>query len=209
MPLNIDWQQILLHLLNFAILAGGLYLLLYKPIKDFMKKRLEHYEAREAQTRQREADADAMREKYKTLLREAEQEILRRREKVGEELEAEKRQQLAEARAEARKILSTAAKTAELRAKKSLEDSHEEIRALAIGMVERMVVESSSDALDQFLNEVESGPVKASNDYEAADSARQPVLQPEGSELSSSGGKRSAIRRNGSTKQRERGGHRG
>ena len=22
-PLNIDWQQILLHLLNFAILAGG------------------------------------------------------------------------------------------------------------------------------------------------------------------------------------------
>ena len=28
-PLNIDWQQILLHLLNFVILAGGLYLLLY------------------------------------------------------------------------------------------------------------------------------------------------------------------------------------
>lgn len=29
-PLNIDWQQILLHLFNFAILAGGLYLLLYR-----------------------------------------------------------------------------------------------------------------------------------------------------------------------------------
>lgn len=175
MPLNIDWQQILLHLLNFAILAGGLYLLLYKPVKDFMAKRLEHYEAREAQTRQREADADAMREKYKTLLREAEQEILHRREKVGEELEAEKRQQMAEARAEARKILSTAAKTAELRTKKALEDSHEEIRALAIGMVERMVVESSGDALDQFLNEAESGPVKASkasdNSASAVDSA--------------------------------------
>ena len=160
MPLNIDWQQILLHLLNFAILAGGLYLLLYKPVKDFMAKRLEHYEEREAQTRKREADADAMREKYQTLLREAEQEILQRREKVGEELEAEKRQQLAEARAEARKILSTAAKTAELRTRKALEDSHEEIRALAIGMVERMVVESSGDALNQFLNEAESGPIK-------------------------------------------------
>ena len=160
MPLNIDWQQILLHLLNFAILAGGLYLLLYKPVKDFMAKRLERYEEREAQTRKREADADAMREKYQTLLREAEQEILQRREKVGEELEAEKRQQLAEARAEARKILSTAAKTAELRTRKALEDSHEEIRTLAIGMVERMLVESSGDALDQFLNEAESGPIK-------------------------------------------------
>ena len=161
MPLNIDWQQILLHLLNFAILCGGLYLLLYKPVKDFMAKRLAHYEAREAEARQREADADAAKEKYQALLRQAEQEILARREKVGEELEAEKRQQLSEARAEARKILSTAAKTAELRTKKALEDSHEEIRALAIGMVERMVVESSGDALDQFLNEAESGPVKA------------------------------------------------
>ena len=27
-PLNIDWQQILLHFFNFSILVGGLYLLL-------------------------------------------------------------------------------------------------------------------------------------------------------------------------------------
>lgn len=43
-PLNIDWQQILLHLLNFVILFAGLYLLLYKPVKAFMQKRREHYE---------------------------------------------------------------------------------------------------------------------------------------------------------------------
>ena len=40
-PLNIDWQQILLHLLNFVILAGGLYLLLYQPVKAFMEKDFE------------------------------------------------------------------------------------------------------------------------------------------------------------------------
>ena len=39
LPLNIDFQQILLHLLNFVILAGGLYLLLYKPVNKFIKKR--------------------------------------------------------------------------------------------------------------------------------------------------------------------------
>ena len=43
-PLNIDWQQILLHLLNFVILFAGLYLLLYKPIKAFIQKRKAHYE---------------------------------------------------------------------------------------------------------------------------------------------------------------------
>lgn len=178
MPLNIDWQQILLHLLNFAILCGGLYLLLYKPVKDFMARRLTQYEAREAETRQREADADAMKEKYQSMLRQAEQEILARREKVGEELEEEKRQQLSEARAEARKILSTAAKTAELRTKKALEDSHEEIRALAIGMVERMVVENSGDALDQFLNEAEGGtvkPVKSGKSAEASGTQSKPA----------------------------------
>ena len=47
MPLNIDWQQILLHLLNFLILAVGLYFILYKPVKKFMKKREVDYAARE------------------------------------------------------------------------------------------------------------------------------------------------------------------
>ena len=35
-PLNIDWQQILLHFFNFSILVGGLYLLLFKPVKSFI-----------------------------------------------------------------------------------------------------------------------------------------------------------------------------
>ena len=30
LPLNIDWQQILLHALNLVILVGGLYALLFK-----------------------------------------------------------------------------------------------------------------------------------------------------------------------------------
>ena len=31
MPLNINLQQILLHALNFVILFGAMYFLLYKP----------------------------------------------------------------------------------------------------------------------------------------------------------------------------------
>ena len=56
-PLNIDWQQILLHLFNFAILAGGLYLLLYRPVKDFMKKREEHYQSMDEAAERARADA--------------------------------------------------------------------------------------------------------------------------------------------------------
>ena len=44
MPLNINLQQILLHALNFVILFGAMYFLLYKPVKSFMDSRKAHYE---------------------------------------------------------------------------------------------------------------------------------------------------------------------
>ena len=44
MPLNIDFMQILLHMLNFVILAGGLTLLLFKPVKKFMAERKKYFE---------------------------------------------------------------------------------------------------------------------------------------------------------------------
>ena len=58
-PLNIDWQQILLHFFNFSILVGGLYLLLFKPVKRFMEKREKHYADMEAAAVAREKDTEA------------------------------------------------------------------------------------------------------------------------------------------------------
>ena len=42
-PLNVDWQQILLHLFHFIILFGGHWLLLYKTVKNFKAKREAYY----------------------------------------------------------------------------------------------------------------------------------------------------------------------
>ena len=156
MPLNIDWQQILLHLLNFVILAGGLYFLLYKPVKAFMAKREAHYAEREADVRKMEADAKAMKAQLEENLIRADEEIQRQRERVHEELTAEKQRQMDEAREQARGIIATASQTAEMRTKKAVEDARDEIRSMAIGMVEKMVLESGGDALDQFLDEAES-----------------------------------------------------
>ena len=43
MPLGIDFAQIFLHLFNVVILFGGLYFILYSPVKKFMDKREEYY----------------------------------------------------------------------------------------------------------------------------------------------------------------------
>ena len=155
MPLNIDWQQILLHLLNFAILAGGLYFLLYKPVKNFMGKREAHYREMNEQAEKALSDAKNLRKRYEDKLNAAEDEISHMRARVSDELEEEKQRRLAEARAQARRIQETAAKTAEIRSRKALVDANEQIRALAIEAVEKLLI-NDGNALDKFLDVAES-----------------------------------------------------
>ena len=74
-PLNIDWQQILLHLMNFVILAGGLYFLLYKPVKAFMDKRAAYYQERADQAAQTTQAAQQLKADYEARLSAADDEI--------------------------------------------------------------------------------------------------------------------------------------
>ena len=57
-PLNIDWQQILLHLFNFTILFGVLYFLLYSPVKNFMQNRQRYFEDLDEQSKSDLKDAE-------------------------------------------------------------------------------------------------------------------------------------------------------
>ena len=134
-PLNIDWQQILLHLLNFVILAGGLYLLLYKPVKTFMEKRQQYYQEQDAKAAKTLADA--------------------------EKTAAEVRQQLknadADARAQAEQILADAHAAAQREHDKLLSDAQKELKDLAVTATEKLVLQSDGDAFDQFLDAAERG----------------------------------------------------
>ena len=64
MPLNINFQQILLHMFNFVILAFGLYMLLYKPVVAFMKKREDHFADLEKQAQEAKSQAEATLAEY-------------------------------------------------------------------------------------------------------------------------------------------------
>ena len=92
LPLNIDWQQILLHAFNFILLGGGLGFLLYKPVKKFMNGREEYYKNMDAEAEKKLADAKADAEKYSKLLADAEKET-----------EAMRAEKLADAEREARR----------------------------------------------------------------------------------------------------------
>ena len=130
-PLNIDWQQILLHLLNFVILAGGLYLLLYQPVKAFMEKRQSFYREQDAQAAELLADA--------------------------KQAAASVQKQLSEAQTQADQILADAHAAAQREHDKLLADAQKELQDLAVTATEKLVLQSGGDAFDQFLNQAERG----------------------------------------------------
>ena len=112
MPLNIDWQQILLHLLNFLILAVGLYLLLYKPVKAFMKKREDSYAEREKKTEEALRDAEKRRGEYEDKLARAGEEIADIRQKASAAMEPVKAAKLRDAQSYAAQLVAAARATA-------------------------------------------------------------------------------------------------
>lgn len=149
-PLNIDWQQILLHLLNFVILAGGLYLLLYKPVKTFMEKRQQYYQEQDAKAAKTLADAEKTAAEVRQQLKNADAD-------AAAKLAAAMQRQLSDARAQAEQILADAHAAAQREHDKLLSDAQKELKDLAVTATEKLVLQSDGDAFDQFLDAAERG----------------------------------------------------
>ncbi len=156
-PLNIDWQQILLHWMNLAILAGGLYFLLYKPVKDFMARREAHYQELEEEARARLRQADELKEQYRAQLDGAEEEIAQSRSKAQQDLQKSVQEQLDQAQRQAAQIVSKAREEAEYSRERTRKESQRELRELATAAARKLVFQPDADPFDQFLNLAEGG----------------------------------------------------
>ena len=155
MPLNIDWQQILLHWMNLVILAGGLYFLLYWPVKKFIAKREEHYKQLEEQANDKIAEAEQYKAQYGEKLAGADEEIHQARAKAQLAVEQSTQEQIAQARAEAEQIVAKARAHADRIKERAIHDSQDEIRRLAEKATGRLALQK--DPFDQFLDLAEGG----------------------------------------------------
>ena len=156
-PLNIDWQQILLHLLNFAILAGGLYLLLFKPVKAFMEKRESYYQNMDSEAKQKLQDAEALKDSYTRQLDSAAQEIAQKKADAQKAIEASRSEQLKAAKDEADRILQAARANTEREHDKMLRDAQKEMADLAVTAAEKLLLKGEGSPYEQFLNAANAG----------------------------------------------------
>ena len=155
MPLNIDPQQILLHWLNLAILVGGLYFLLYKPVKNFIAKREEHYKELDRQAEDKIAQAEQLQTQYSEKLAAADEEIRQARAKAQQAVEQSTQDQLDQARAQAEHIVAQARAQADRIKEQAVHDSQDEIRKMAETAAARLALRK--DPFDQFLELAEGG----------------------------------------------------
>ncbi len=151
-PLNIDLQQILLHLLNFAILSLGLYLLLYKPIKNFMDKREDYYKNIREQAEATLKQAEGIKESYEKRLKDVEKEMEEHKAKAIQEAVNDADEILNSARKEAERIISEAQNTARMEKEKIVEEAKKDIAIMVVETTEKLLAQSDKEAFDQFLN---------------------------------------------------------
>ncbi len=152
MPLNINLQQILLHLFNFAILFGGLYLLLYKPVKDFMDKRQAKYKEMADQAASTTQQAEALKSQYQAKLDQADQEIAERKKQAQQDMQEKLNQQEADARQKAEQLLAKARREAESDKENIMESASRQIRSLAEEAASKLARQSVSDVYDEFID---------------------------------------------------------
>ena len=157
MPLNIDLQQILLHWMNLAILTGGLYFLLFKPVKSFMDKRTAHYEEMDRQAADKLAQAERLAAEHQAKLDHADEALRYERSQLQQAAAQAAQEQLDHAEEEADRIIAKAHVEAEQTRERALRESQRELRELAVQAARKLAARPETDPFDQFLNLTEGG----------------------------------------------------
>ena len=154
-PLNIDWQQILLHVFNFVILVGGLYFLLYNPIRKFIAKREEHYRKLDEEANAKLASAQKYDAEAKARFESAGNEIREKRMEAETKLNSYIAAQMKEADAKAEKLVADAKKAAQEQKQEILDSAKKDILLLTREAAIKIISPDTDEAYRRFLDAAE------------------------------------------------------
>lgn len=156
MPLNIDFMQILLHMLNFVILAGGLTFLLYKPVVKFLNERKAYFENTTRENEEKAKELEEIKADYESKLEKAKLDISEMRAEAEREMADVSKAYINEAKEKASAILSSAEKEAEERKEHILDSAQTEIGELVVSATQKLLSdtvtpERNSALYDEFI----------------------------------------------------------
>lgn len=151
MPLNIDVLQILLHMLNFVILAGGLIFLLYNPVIKFLDERKKHFEDLENENKRIAEENEKLKSEYEARAAQIKKEIEEMRSSAEKELADISKSYLNEAKEKASAIISAAEREAEDRKEHILDSAQTEIGELVITAAQKLLSDTVTPERDSAM----------------------------------------------------------
>ena len=155
-PLNIDILQVLLHMLNFVILFGGLTLLLFVPVCKFLDERKAYYEELEGKIAKGAESNAAIRIEYEEKMKATDLEIAEKKKNCEKEISELTTKCLKEAREKANAIVLAAEREGEARKEHILESAQTEIGELVLSTTQKLLgsgvtPEQNRALYDEFL----------------------------------------------------------
>ncbi len=151
MPLNIDWQQILLHVFNFIILAVGLTFLLFKPVRKIMREREQKYkDSAEQHAKRKEEIAELEREK-ETRFAGLDGELAEYRKAVLDQTERRNSQLISETEQQVEDMIAAGRRKAEEERAAYLASAGNDIADMVVKSAGKLLAMESSPASDSAL----------------------------------------------------------
>lgn len=143
LPLNINFGQILLHAFNLILLFGGLYLILYKPVKKFMDDRTAKYEELNNAAKEKFAEAESAKLAAEEKLAGTDKEIKEMLAKSKADAEETAESIIKKAKEQKKKMLSDAEEAALHEKARIISDAREEVALLAVKAAEKVLMEKT------------------------------------------------------------------
>ena len=134
------------RIVNFAVLATVLVLVLRKPLAGFLEARTTQIREELQQARSREANAEVERKRAKELLASLEQEVQKAREEARRAAQAEKERILKTAEQEAARIRAVARKEIDAEVEAGRRKLFARATELAVDLAHKKIASSMSDA---------------------------------------------------------------
>ena len=156
MPLNIDIQQILLHMLNFVILFAALYFLLYKPVRKFMDNRNKYYDELEEKTNTALSEAEKSKQEYEDKLASLKTEEKQIKADAANEAQIKAEKIISDAQTKAADIIAKSKQRAAKEKDSMIKSANKEIRHIAEEAAQKLVIDGE-DAYETFLNAFGNG----------------------------------------------------
>lgn len=151
--LGIDFQQILLHIFNFALLLIVLNELLYKPIVKFIDDRDAHYKSIDKEKNENLEKSKDLLTQRKLELEDLHKQANKIKEEVIKEAQIQAKQEINQAKEEGKKIIEKARAQSIVEKEILIRNAKKDLREVAIEAAAKLSI-LNDDVYDDFLKHV-------------------------------------------------------